>query len=242
MVHTLPPWTTKYRMVKVFGQIDSGELAARLGGLSRFDRRGAVIWYDDFNENLAKWLATSSGAGASTVLSIERPYFHDSSCKLVGGSTLSKYARLLGRWPEFHSTRVGAEWIFSYKENGDYFELVLDCNSTVTGYYGIIRIDITNKEIQYYDTDVADYVKIDDLTLLEDERMFTSLKLVIDRATGKYVRCILPWIEYDLSSHDLVSYGGGASPTTFSRFGIWSSGATNAVAYAGGFILTHNEP
>ena len=46
MVHTLPDYSTKYRMTNVFGNIDHSELAARLGSPSTFDRRGNIIFMD----------------------------------------------------------------------------------------------------------------------------------------------------------------------------------------------------
>ncbi|GAH58675.1 unnamed protein product, partial [marine sediment metagenome] len=48
MVHTLPDYSTKYKMTNLFGNLDNSELAARIKPLSMLDRAGHLIWYDDF--------------------------------------------------------------------------------------------------------------------------------------------------------------------------------------------------
>ncbi|GAI49683.1 unnamed protein product, partial [marine sediment metagenome] len=42
---------------------DMGELAARLSSIVEYDRRGDVVYLDDFEEPVLKWSPLAAGAG-----------------------------------------------------------------------------------------------------------------------------------------------------------------------------------
>ena len=69
MVHTLPPWTSKYRLVKIFANVDVAELVVRLGSPVSFDRRGNVVLIDDFAASVIKWSYPGYGTGNGHELS-----------------------------------------------------------------------------------------------------------------------------------------------------------------------------
>ena len=61
MAHTLPPWTSKYKLTEVFSGIDVNELAVRLGSPVNLDRRGNIVFIDDVEHALRKWEVSTTG-------------------------------------------------------------------------------------------------------------------------------------------------------------------------------------
>ena len=72
MVHTLPDYTTKYKTAIVFGNLDHAELAARLGSIDIYDRRGAVIDLDNFEAPYMRWIGETLGGGGNVTLTTEK--------------------------------------------------------------------------------------------------------------------------------------------------------------------------
>jgi len=242
MVHTLPDYTTKYKMTKIFGNIDDAELAARLGSINTFDRRGNIAYFDNCSESLEKWNLSLTGAGASIILTTEKPHMGDASIKLTGGSTVTKRAAILKYTPELPSTRIGAEFIFNLEQDIEEIEIMIAQAEATTTSRGKIQFDIPNNKIYYLagvaetKTELADY-EFDTATGL-----YHSAKLVIDYSTGKYVRLVLSHRQYDMSTYDLYVNVAAYTPKCTSRFRLTSTDGNNGFAYVGGFIFTQNEP
>ncbi len=68
MVHTLPDYTSKWKMLKLSANVDNAELAARINGINTFDRRGNVLYIEDFVcPNIVHPISYLGGAGAATI-------------------------------------------------------------------------------------------------------------------------------------------------------------------------------
>ena len=149
MVHTLPDYTSKWKMDKIFANIDDAELAARLGSQNTYDRRGNTIWMDDFEAPSLKWAKVLSGAGAAITINAEHPYRGSQHLKLVGGSTVNRRAQALKYFSYLHVSNVGAEVAFTADANVLYF--ILELMSFDGTYYTEVQIwvDPINDELSY---------------------------------------------------------------------------------------------
>ena len=242
MVHTLPDYTSKWKMDKISANTDNAELAARLGSIVTFDRRGNVMYCDRCSESLGKWSTGTTGAGASITLSNERPYVDDASIKMVGGSTLTRRAYIIKRLPQPHSTRIGVEYLFHISSEVNTIEILFAMEAMTKGYRGQIKLDIANNKIYYTESTAEAWTELADYTFNDSANLFHSVKLVMDYDTGKYVRLVLSHHQYDLSTYALFSIAVGGNPICETRFRLDSTAANNGILYVGGFIFTANEP
>jgi hypothetical protein len=63
MAHGLPDWGGRNPKSTTYGLQDMAELAVRLGSIVTFDRRGDVVFVEDFSNGLGRWALTGSGTG-----------------------------------------------------------------------------------------------------------------------------------------------------------------------------------
>jgi hypothetical protein len=241
MVHTLPDGTTKYRMVKIFGQIDSGELAARLGSIVTFDRRGNVVLMDNFESSTLKWRTTTNGTGAAIVISTGAAVSGDSSCKLTAGegelgiAGIVKYVhpKILGK--------LGFEFSFTVDDDTESVRGTFAHFNGTTRYSSVVTYDHVNSKLMYTDN-VAGNVDIATGVTLEDILgIFHTMKIVIDSSTNKPVRLLVNEDTYDLSAYTAKQQGGSGGEWVQIGVSHFSDHASVKSIYIDNAILTQNE-
>lgn len=242
MVHTLPPWTSKWRMAKIFGQIDSGELATRLGSIDTFDRRGNIVWMDDFEASTLKWNSLTIGANGSGVLSTETARNGASCFKMVTDAVTGRGWQIVKRLPIPESGRIGIE--FSVSSADDKWNLALTLALYTLA--GTINANLTwNEEFHKLWIIPLEGGSEDfffDAYHFNDIYNFYTMKLVVDFSTSKFVRAI--WNDY---ARDLSGYA--LRPTAFvdsyfMSININVTAKENAAktVYIDDVIVTQNEP
>lgn len=241
MVHTLPDYTSKWKTKTISAIVDNAELAARLGSINTYDRRGNTIWMDDFEGATLKWDKTLSGAGAAATINAEHPYRGSQHLKLVGGSTANWRAQVIKYFSYLHVSNIGAEVAFTADANVLYFILEL---LTFDGtYYTEVQIwvDPINDELSYLNSAGITTVFDDTIDFLESTRDYHILKVVMDPINNRYVRGFFDDTEYDMSAYPARHELSGISPSLQAGLYVYSNGATNAVINCDSFILTQNE-
>ena len=211
MAHGQPDYGMYSLAQTIYRLADMGELAVRLGSIVTHDRRGDVIWFDDFEGGVEKWIRSGGGIGHEEVWSSEAARFGDFSLKLTTGDLTDDYAQgyRLHAYPAlsklgFESSIFGenvlmeVHWQIEVDTGSDIyrFEIKLD-NSTGTWAY-------LNSGGTYTNLSPAK-------TLYMSLPMFHIVKLVVDPESCEYVRLIVDDYTYDLSG--LVGYKDGT--TTF---------------------------
>ncbi len=242
MVHTALDYSTKYKLATIFGQIDTGELAARLGSPVVYDRRGNLMWMDDFEDGINKWAPETNGLGGAVESSIETAFFGAKSCKLTAGSTLGRYAQIRRSFQLPILGGVGVEYTHNVFVTGDYLRLTVQFLYGGTVYVASVQYDGSDDKL-YYLNDANVYVESGielDLVLSVDN--FYTLKLVADFRNNKYMRLMFANKFADLSAHNL--YTTPAAGPDFMSVAIHLKGdaASNRFCYIDNVILTQNEP
>lgn len=242
MVHTLPPWTTKYRMTKIFGQIDTGELAARLSSPVTFDRRGNVVWLDDFEGISVNWGNGGAGSGNSQVIHSDRSWTKTNSMKLVTGASANNtsYIRKHMYFPS--STKIGIEAYFCPTASNQEISLIIYGYDGDDEYTAAVTWDPTAKKLYYMNSggdpvELGSGFEVDSLY-----EYWLPIKLVIDFDTKKYVRVLSANAEWDLSAQSLKTTGSEIHPGL--RLWILIKTTVNAAktCYVDNVIFTQNEP
>jgi hypothetical protein len=242
MSHTLPDYTTKYKLAKIFGNVDNAELGARINGLSTMDRRGNVIWWDDFEGGASiKWGVSADGLGTATV-SATKSWMGSQSMKTVTDAALGSVTYLDKSFSLPLERRLGVEFMFRI-ESGKPSVLIYWVGFTGTeSFMAQVYYDFNLDKLYYQDAAWAwiELTKVDGTVFTHQAWCF--MKLVIDWTAKEYVRFIFGASEYDLSGIPLRS--GASATKRRTDVNIWNRCETAAAAtvYFDNFILTQNEP
>lgn len=242
MAHTLEPWSTKYKMVKVFGNIDNNELAARLRGVNTFDRRGNVYWVTTFNEDLHNFFIFDSGSDEEIYLSNERVYTGDSSLKMIPATT-SPYQCLIYRYlPVPSDLSIGVETWIAMPDDGDNILVQANFCDGTNNYPTQVEIDINNERLEYGQPGSMNNVTGGSYNLIEDTHFFYPMKFVIDWENKEWKRIMFAETQYNVSGTAISSSGAGTEPYT--RIGIRAEADDGKTAefFIGTVIMTIQEP
>lgn len=242
MAHGTPDYGITAGRVTTYQLTDLGELAARLGSPVTFDRRGDIIWWDDFECSLNKWNTAISGTGASAAVSTERARNGENSAKLVAGSTGATNAGLTHRQPIPVLSSLGYEISFCAASEVSWLQWDLEIYDGANVRSYLIRWRDDLNELHYYNAAAA-FVPFASIgQLRRDPTLFHTAKLVVDALAGQYRYFML-----DSTVYSLAGIVANATPTAtephmsiaiinFGRAGL------NDTVYVDDAILTQNEP
>jgi len=242
MSHTLPDYTTKYKLAKIFGNVKNAELAARLGACSTMDRRGNLIWYDDFESTAANKWGSTIDPGGTMALSTVQAWMGNQSMKTVTDVDLNDDVIMEKRFHLPVDRRIGVEFMFCMDTGKPTIRFYL-AGYTGAVFFGAEIMYIHDTGKLYYWNSAGAYVELTryDGTYVNFGSWF-YMKLVIDADTKKYVRLIFGSSEYDLSALNMRS-NADASESMLVLFITNRAGtAAASTVYFDNVILTQNEP
>jgi len=242
MAHGQPDFGA-YAAKTIVGSLsDMAELAARLGSIVTFDRRGDVIDFDDFEGSTAKWNIVKSGDGAGAVISPKRARSGSFCFMLTSGMTLDHNVGIYRFLAYPVLSRMGLELSFGSPTNAGGWELVLHLRHDSVNYVALVVFTRATKELQivYGDGDITLIDTLTDYPLMAYG--FHTVKVVADFVTKKYVRLIIDDNFYDLSSYLLKV--SAAAPLDFLSAVFIHTGdlIANKDLHLDDYILTQNEP
>jgi hypothetical protein len=242
MAHGHPDWGASSVMSTVYSLQDLAELAARLGSIVTFDRRGNVVWMDDFEHGLAKWYPTNVGTGASTALSVASARSGAYSAKLTGGSDSDRYARIIHRMGLAVPSSIGLEASFSLDWLAPDFQMrLLIYDGATLKTYGI-QWDYSASALGYESADGVFTTFASGVMLLVDPRCYHTAKLVADMVAGKFGRLILDTETYDLTAYSPLSAASPVNPCLSLDLRMISAVGGNRYGHVDDVIVTQNEP
>lgn len=241
MAHTLPDYSTEYRMETVFGAIDLSELAVRLGSPSLFNREGNVFWYDNFEAANLHWNATTDGLGAAVALSTASAYTGEQSLKLTAGSNLGMNAYVTRHFHCPALSSIGMETTFTSNVQMDYFYIYVAINTGARGIFAGLAYDYTNAELKYHSS-AGIWTTLTAISLIPaDTFAYQPMKLVFDAVSEKYVRAIWGSTTYDMSTLPLRAFNAAGNPAALFYIALYGTAGNNPYTYVDNFIVTQNE-
>lgn len=241
MAHGYPDYGTQGPVSTVHSIQDMGELAARLGSIDTFDRRGNVIFMDDFESGLSQWLLGEAGAGE---LNWNGQYSRNGgfSCQIKTDPTLG-FEAWITKYIKFRLiSLMGIE--FSVSSGGNWQYLTLDLLFQLAAEYVVaaIRYNHSTGKIEY-STGIAAWANIPNIDFAASiiPQNFDTIKLVVDSVNRKFKRLILNSQEFDISTLDCYSVAAGGLPSLASTIILSTDGVGAAIAYIDDVIVTQNE-
>ncbi|GAH53184.1 unnamed protein product, partial [marine sediment metagenome] len=185
MAHGQPDFGIYAAKKTVSGLADLGELAARLGSIVTFDRRGDIVWFDDFEGEVDKWYQEPSGTDAAIVVSPDAARNGSFSAKLTTGDEVNDFATIIHYLPYPVTSRVGFE--ISFNVENDLSELIFSQRLYDGSYehYARLRYLPATDVLQYLDSEAEWQDLVTGLVLWAATYAFHTVKLVIDLDTHK---------------------------------------------------------
>lgn len=221
---------------------DMAELAARLGSIVTFDRRGNVCFLEDFEGSLAKCVTEYIGTGASISIVSDVACGGSFSCKLVTGNSEDDYALVRIRQPYPILSKMAIEVAWFPASSAELFQLELWLYDGAKYYSAKVRWDSSIFIWQYLDP-VTGWTDISaDIYYYVDETSFNRVKLVIDFSAKKYGRLMVNDLTWDLSAKDIPSGADLSNAHLLGQIVVFASADANKTLYLDNIILTQNEP
>lgn len=223
---------------------DLGELAARLGSIATYDRRGNVVYLDDFEAPVLKWGISGDPfhTGWSGVLDSTSPRSGAQDLKLTTDAYSDNFVKALKQIQFRGSYRVGGEICFSLPSANSDWRLEVGVYTGTRVVDGWLKFDYTAGRL-YYMNSAGTYVELaSSITLVSTTFTHYNTKLVIDAETEKYVRLLFGNTEYDLSAISCRASDSVLGLRTFYNIYVYNQDATAVSTCFDDFIATINEP
>lgn len=221
---------------------DMGEVAARLGSIVIYDKRGDVVDFDNFEETVLRWLTVLDPATAYARLVSDNVKSGSQAVKFQTTNDDGSSALLSRQLSVLGSKRLGVEISFSKLDDNCLLRLALSYTSLT---------EATFAEARYNPADGKVYVRVGfdewkevayvGLNLLASFTFYT-MKLVADFNTGKYVRLLYAEKEFDISTISCYLTGAVTVPLLVPIVGIKNLYATSGDCWIDDFIFTQAEP
>jgi len=205
-----------------------------------FDRRGDVIYWDDFESPTRKYIAYTGTVNRSA----DRSYNGDFSLKCVStGSGPPNRDGFVYYLANIHNdTNIGLQFAFSTDDDMWRMRIGMTYYDTVDKHMFIIGLK-SDGTLQYWDS-AGTWQDIATTSLYkQNSYIFAMMKVVGDLSTNKYVRATVFNAEYDLSSYACQTVASVKPEPYLSISGyVEELDAASKTVYFDNLILTENEP
>ena len=225
-----------------FSLQDLGELAARMGSVATYDRRGEVLWYDDFAHGIIGWTKGVSGTLASINLDAGTGFRSGYSAKLTSGSNASRLASIQRIFSVFERGRSAVEVCFEPSSGVEHVLIRFNYGYGGRQYSGEIKVRYDNNTIEYQSGNGI-YTVI--ATDFDDEAQYTKLvfaKLVLDTSTHEYVRLFVNHHRVDMQGISVPDVGAFSFVYFSCLVRVVGTSGSNDPLYVKHVIFTSNEP
>lgn len=227
-----------------FADIDTAELAARLGSPDYHFRSGRVIYLTGFEIDINDALGLELGTDGIVEVTEDNVLFGSRSLKITPRSNSPFYSYYHHPLAKIKSGRWGVEALIAPSENCELTTIGFALREGAEQWAGQIRLNWEAGELQYRDHNNA-VQKIADLA---DNRDTTYLypvvvKLIVDWSTYTYETVYVNDASYDLASEPIykTTPAAGADYMQVQLFALDDDG-TQGWAVFDNLIVTTDEP
>lgn len=226
----------------IVGLSDMGELAARLKSIATHDRRGSIIWLDDFESGIEQWVL--AGIGANRSLAWVSTYHRSGGfcAKLTSAATTDQPATMTTALVYPALSKIGAEFSFLRDTTLSQLTITLAIVSATTTTTVLIRWTAATNLWEVTDASLTWRSLSPTISFNKDYPLFNTIKIVADFATTKFVRLIANNITYDLSGYNIHTTAVGADARMRLVIQITPNADYATHLYVDDVIVTQNEP
>ncbi len=242
MSHGTPDFGATSGQATSYQLTDLAELAVRLGSIVSFDRRGDVVYLEDFENGLGSWTAVAFGAGSAAGLTRVHRRSGGFGALLEAGAPAGAFAQISREIPLPAVSKVGVAAFMSWDSDAGSIDLFVEVCRGDRLFSGAVRYDVSADTIAILNS-AGGYTTIASAVYLAQYiDTFTALKLVIDVETGKYVRAIVNDTSYDLRSYNCYQTGATLYAYVLPTLRLNGRTGWTPAAAVDSVIVTQNEP
>jgi len=229
----------------VFGNpnyMGAAELAVRLGSIVNFDRRGSLIWQDDFEGSGLNWTVASTPAGGTAALDTGEAVSGLKSCKVVTPAGNQEYTSITKGFAYPIGSQIGAEIAFLPDADLLWLQLHLCVFDGTNKYESFVRVYPDEVYVNIY-TANSGWVSLTPTNKMYiGKKTWYKLKLVIDYVNKTNVRVLYNDQVYNTTTYTLRSSADASNPHIHVEIKCVCDSGGASTDYLDNFILTQNEP
>ena len=242
MVHGGPDYGIYTPKTTIISIEDLGELAVRLGSIINFDRKGDVLWLDDFEEGITKWAKVLTAGRGSVEWVATHSRNKGFSALLTTGATDEDVVGIVKYYPVLAFSRIGFEASFTIDANVKFIDFIFYMAFQDDRHYARMRYVRATNTWQYYDWE-GEYQDLSPtIQLYERDDFFHTIKFVFDLNTQYYSHCKINDTTFDLSNYKYRRTGGNGSYYSSFYIRVENNAAVEATSYVDSVIVPQNEP
>ncbi len=223
-------------------KVELAELAARVGSINTFDRRGEIVWMDDFEDNINKWFVEISGTGASVALSTETALYGARSAKLTTGNAVGNLSQITRHQHISIDTLIGFEVSFAgIPFNCEYhFRVLISMGTHIAS--TALRFIVPPRTLSLWTRAGDWHVIASGLNVFTSPHSFSTIKIVYDVPNRRYYRVHFNNLIFDISAHRFFEEAAANMPCIIPSIQFATRTAMNLSTYIDNVIITRNEP
>ncbi len=241
MAHGTPDFQQTSGVSTVYQLTDMAELAARLGSIVTFDRRGDVFHLNDFEHGESGLGSSGSGTGSACYLSLAYARSGHFSLALIAGSNSDHYREVYSTLGLPSEKALGMEISFSGGSTAGGWELWFMPLAGGKSLYGAVKYDHTTDKLYYYDENEAWVELASGIALPVTVGRWNTVKLVLDCENQEYKRLLLNSRSYSMLDIPLYWVAASGYSQCYWEFHNNGQSGFNTPMYVDDLILTQNE-
>jgi hypothetical protein len=241
MTHGAPDYSNVQKLGGVYRLDDMAELAARLGSLMSYDRRGDIFWSYGFNDGIGDF--TELALGANAAVSLNNTYFHNPpySLELKSGDAIGNLARISRLFPVPYNLTMGFAVAVRPTATTDTCVIdVMHYTGSVLHYTNLI-IDFANGQITISNQEDDPYTITTSVGYLSSSFVFNHFKLVVDLNDHTLVRFGLNDNNYSLAGYTMKNEASATAERIYFDVLNKNTAALSTEMYVDSIIITTNE-
>lgn len=221
---------------------DMGELAARLGSPSMFDRTGTIIWYEQFIAGFNNWQKWSSLGGVQPVLVANPFLYRPYAIKLFCASTVNAECSIQADLPFPYESALGIEFAYWPQIDTPQIRFIGKLYSGTKVYSFGVYFNLADFKISVRDSGGNPLEVYSSVRGYHIEEVYNIVKIVLDLKNKQYGRIMFN--KYDLSVSGIAMQTGNSStrPSLSIIAEVLGIGTYASKVYVDNFIVTLNEP
>jgi len=240
--HGTPDWREAAPKETTYVLGDMSELAVRLGSIVSFDRRGDVIWFDDFRDGIGKFAVAGSGTGNDVWLLAAYGLYRGLACNLHTGNLTGNASGIdkVVHYPVLGGVGLECSFVPHWQQLNQRLCCLLYDGTNVSRYQ--VRFDQTTGKVEVFHSDGTWYTVGTPGAQRTGYTNYSTMKMVFNCLTGKHVRVLFNGHNYDSSAYaPTVVLDATAISMELFVYAFTSVDAAIDVV-VGSVILTQNEP
>lgn len=241
MAHGTPDYNLTNAPATTFRVSDMGELAVRLGSIVNFDRRGDVVWLDDFEHTTGHGSFGAGGLGAASAHSTGAAKSGDQSLLLTAGSNGARTALLQKALPAPVPGPIGNESSWLLGSDAERFSVATQFNDGATVQIFEVRYVYADQAFYYLNAAGAYVALTPGVRLFPAAIDWASVKLVVDLRTAAYVRLQVNDRTFTLPGVAGQTMAIAATPYLLTTWTLVGRAGFNDTAFVDDVIITQNE-